>query len=417
MPSPAQPSQKKYWYKISVDSLRLWGAFIALTFVGIGGYWGYGLLQRHILERQVDVAIEEATHLLERLAGEKGLAPYRGEYQDAEGSLEKAKLTATTGDLDEALTSAERSRTLLQSIQDALRQRSPAGEAQFIAVQGGVEYRRGERGEWRQARGRVVLYPGDYVKTSSGGSAEVMTVDGSLFTVRPDTVILVARSSPEAEASGERTIALESGWVDLSTSRTASRITTPGAEARVSHRSQAVVTYDESKREGRFAAIEGGMEVTTPDGQKRRIGELEQVVQTAESLSQARPLPQAPLILGPEDNFEVSRAASDRLVLTWEPVDGAVGYSLQISRNRLFVDNIIDVEGRTKTRATVGLRGAGAFLWRVAATDAQGTQSPWTSPRRFRVSAAAAAAEQASRPRAPEEGGSAAGERPAEGPA
>ncbi len=417
MPSPPQTSQKKYWYKISVDSLRLWGVFIALTFVGAGGYWGYGLLQRHILERQVEVAIEEATHLLDRLDGEKGLAPYRGELQDAKGSLEEAEVAASAGDLDEALTSAERSRTLLQSIHDALRQRSPAGEAQFIAVQGGVEYRRGERGEWRQARGRVVLYPGDYVKTSSGGSAEVMTVDGSLFTVRPDTVILVARSSPEAEAAGERTIALESGWVDLSTSRAASRVTTPGAEARVSHRSQAVVTYDESTRKGRFAAIEGGMEVKTPDGQKRRLGELEQVVQTADSLSQAQPLPESPVILGPEDNFEVSRAASDQVVLSWEPVDGAVGYSLQISRNRLFVDNIIDVEGRAKTRATVGLRGDGAFLWRVAATDAQGAQSPWTSPRRFRVSAGAGAPEQASRRRAPEDDGSAAAERPAAGPA
>ncbi len=389
MPSPAPTSQKKYWYKISVDSLRLWGGFIALTFVGLGGYLGYGLLQRHILERQVDVAIEEATHLIDRLSGEEGLAPYRGDFQAAKGSLEQAQVAADAGEFEEALTSAERSRTLLQSIQDALRQRSPAGEAQFIAVQGGVEFRRGERGEWRQARGRVVLYPGDYVKTSSGGSAEVMTVDGSLFTVRPDTVILVARTSPEAEDSGERTIALESGWVDLSTSRSASRITTPGAEARVSHRSQAVVTYDEDKRQGRFAAIEGGMEVTTPDGQKRRIGELEQVVQTAEKLSPARPLPQAPVILGPEDNLEISRAAEDRIVLRWEPVDGAVGYSLQISRNRLFVDNIIDVEGRAKTLATVGLRGEGAFLWRVAATDAEGAQSPWSSPRRFRVSAAA----------------------------
>ncbi len=402
MPSPpAQTSQKKYWYKVSVDSLRLWAAFIALTFVGVGGYWGYGLLQRHFLERQVDVAMEEATLLIDRLAGEKGLAPYRGEYQTAKGSLEKAEEAASAGDFEEALTSAERSRTLLQSIQDALRQRSPAGEAQFISVQGGVEYRRGERGEWRQAGGRVVLYPGDYVKTASGGSAEVMTVDGSLFTVRPDTVILVARSGPEAEAAGERTIALESGWVDLSTSRAASRITTPGAEARVSQRSQAVVTYDEKKRQGRFAAIEGAMEVTTPDGQRRRIAELEQVVQTAEKLSPTRPLPQAPLILAPEDNFEVSRADSDRLVLSWEAVSGAVGYSLQVSRNRLFVDNIIEVEGRRKTSATVGLRGDGAFLWRVAATDASGAQSPWTSPRRFRVSAAASGPEQASGRRPP----------------
>ena len=64
---------------------------------------------------------------------------------------------------------------------------------------------------------------------------------------------------------------------------------------------------------------------------------------------------------------------------------GAGRYALQVSRNRLFVDNIIDVEDRTTTSAKLGLRGEGHFLWRVAAIDSSGEQGPWSPPRKFRV--------------------------------
>ena len=71
--------------------------------------------------------------------------------------------------------------------------------------------------------------------------------------------------------------------------------------------------------------------------------------------------------------------------LAWEPVPGAARYAFQVSRNRLFVDNVIDVANRTRTAATLGLRGEGTFLWRVAAFGADGAQGPWSEPRRFRV--------------------------------
>jgi hypothetical protein len=69
-------------------------------------------------------------------------------------------------------------------------------------------------------------------------------------------------------------------------------------------------------------------------------------------------------------------------------VPGAAHYALQVSRNHLFVDNVIDAENRTKTRATLGLRGEGSFQWRVAAFGADGLQGPWSEPRKFRVASA-----------------------------
>lgn len=359
----------------------------AVLVIGVGGFWGYTLLSRHLLEREVAVAIEESEVLLERLRTERDLEAHRERVDAAAERLVEAKALFDSGQMPEARDEAERCRTLLAAVVDALRHRSPAGEAQVIATQGKVEIRRGERGEWRAARSRMVLYAGDYVKTSGNGSAEGMMVDGTLFTVRPNTVLLVTRTRSMLGLRSERTLSLESGWVNLSTAQTGSRVTTPDAEATVDQRSDAVVAYDEKGGVGSFSNFRGGLKVAARDGTTREVGELERVTQVAGGLSQAKPLPRAPLLDQPDDNREFSLAATNIVRLTWEPVQSARGYALQVSQSRLFVDNVIEDEDRTKTVATLGLRGEGTFVWRVAAVDDDGQRGPWSTIHRFRVAA------------------------------
>ncbi|MDX1500866.1 MAG: hypothetical protein R3325_00790 [Thermoanaerobaculia bacterium] len=375
----------RFWYKIKVETLRIWVFLGVVAALGLVAFSGWGYVQRALLSGEIEKALEEGRELVHTLRSEPDLLSFRTEFDTGRRSLEEAQTQLAEDDLDAAWTSAERGRTLLRSILNGLRNEGPSGEAQFISVAGDVEFRRGEQGEWLPARRRVTLFPGDYVKTAGGGSAEVMTVDGTLFTVRPSTVILVDQRSSRGERNGERTIALRSGWVNLSTSQAASRVATPRAEARVAGRSAASVSYDEAARKARFTAHRGEVSVTGPGG-TRQLGERQQVEQTGDRLSDTKTLPPAPITLGPPDNLEVFLTETERLQLSWQPVRSAVSYALQVSRNRLFVDNVIDVEARTKTVATLGLVGEGSFIWRVAATDRQGAQGPWSLPRRFRVS-------------------------------
>jgi hypothetical protein len=378
-------SQSKYWYKISVETVRMWTVVGVLVVVGVLGVMGYGSLRRHFVLKQVEAAMTESRDLMERLRSEDDLFNFRTEWANARSSLEQARAAVIDDKPDEALKNAERSRTLLLTIRDGLLKRGPGGEAKSIGVQGQVEYRRGERGEWTSARNLTALYEGDYIKTASNGSAELMTSDGALFTVRPDTVILVSSSKAPNSPRREQTIALESGWVNLSTSQSPGRIRTPTADAQVRRRSNAVVTYDKDKRRSEFAAFSGGMEVTSKDGQTRNIGELEKVVQNDASLSSAKKLLEAPALLGPEDNQELSLDSSEEVTLIWDPVEGASRYALQVSTNKLFVANVIDVDNRRRTRPRVGLRGEGSFVWRVAAFDSSGARGPWSLYNRFRV--------------------------------
>ena len=191
---------------------------------------------------------------------------------------------------------------------------------------------------------------GDYVKTSANGSAEIVFLDGTLYTVRPNTLFLVTRQAGIAGAATEQQIAMEYGWVNLNTAQRGGRVTTPRAEALVGRESDVVVSYDKASSTGRFSAFRGSLEVASNAGLKRTVAELEQVVQTGDLLSDPRRLPTAPEPEQPIDNLEVSLAAVKTLVLAWKPVDLAARYALQVSRSRLFVDNVIDVDARTKPR-------------------------------------------------------------------
>jgi len=394
--SPEKKSRKRVdWYTVSLDALKGWGFIVVLLVLGIAGVLGYRLLNRMVFEKEVARVIQEAEDLLRTVRSEGAINSYREEYFLARSHLEEAREHETNGAMREAFRSAERSRTLLASILSTLRMRGAEGEAMFIAVQGGVQYRRGDRGSWQTARSRVALNAGDYVKTTGSGSAEIMSVDGTLYTVRQDTVLLIGRTRPAPGEARRRTIDLEAGWVDLGTAQTSSHISTPQAEARVQRDSKAAISHDPEEDTSRFAAYEGQMVVSSSDGSSSEVGPLEEVVQKGTALSRKKLLPSAPFLLGPDDNYEAVIAAEDKLVLQWRPVEGASRYALQVARTRFFVQKIIDLEDRTKTTAAIGLQGTGSFVWRVAAFDGEGVQGPWSVLRRFRVSTGSAISDEA----------------------
>ena len=369
------------WYKISVDTLRGWGIFVLLIAAAGAGYVGFRAWERYAIQREAAHAIDDARVLFQRLRSERSLAGFKAEYDAAWTGIEEARALYAKARYDDSLAKADRSREMLLSLLDASKNSREGGEAQFIAVQGRVEYRRADRAEWEQARARVTLRPGDYVKTGASGSAEIMFGDGTLYTVRSDTFFLVS-----ARTAGEqgKKVQLQYGWINLNTAQSGSRVATPQAEAVVADQSEAVVSYDEVKREGRFSTYRGRMEVKT-GATSREVAALQTVRQTADKLSAVETLPGPPRLLTPEENADFDYDRQKQLRLQWEGVPGGERYALQVSKNRLFADNVIDVADRRSTGATLGVQGEGTFLWRVAAVAAGNVRGPWSAPGRFRV--------------------------------
>lgn len=395
---PAQPAQKadrqgKDWYSVSVETVQSWGLLLVLlALVGLGLYL-YHWYDQGTARQQAEALIGQAEALRQRLAGEPRVTTgFAVEYEDGAQSLKEAKARLEARDFVAARDRGKHSRDVLQSVLDALALRGGGGQAQFVTLQGEVELRRGSGGEWQEARNHAQLQAGDTVRTAENGSAVVVFQDGTLYTVQPNTQLVISAGSGGAGGGPEQAIEMKYGWVNLSTSQsTGSNVKTPGAVARVKESSEAYVAVDKGSSQGRFGAYRGSMELASNGGLTRQVGPLQQVVQTGDLLSEPKAMPGKPEPVEPADDLLLDLDATKKLVLAWQPVPGASRYALQVSRNHLFVDNVIDAENRTRTRATLGLRGEGSFQWRVAAFGSDGLQGPWSEPRKFRVASAARA--------------------------
>jgi hypothetical protein len=373
----------RYWYRLSLDTVRGWVIFFGLLGLLALGVISYRYLQEMSMERKAAIIIDEAELMLTRVQTEAGRGANSGIYNEAWQNLQQARRELAAGDFSGSLVSARWSRNLFSSLLDDLRSKAPGGEAQFVDVHGGVEFRRGD-GPWQVARSRIVLRSGDYVKTARNGSAEVSFTDGAVFRVRPDTVVLISRNRTESGTPTEDAVSLEYGWIDLDTSSRGGKVRTPEAEATIASDSRVGFAYDRERRASRFSSYQGTMEIRTRIGTLRRLGTMEQFTMTAAGLSANVSLPPSPSLEWPDADTDFELADAE-VTLRWKRVDGAPRYALQISRDAHFIDNVIDVEDRVSSSARVGFLEEGEFLWRVAAFSRQGFKGPWSEPQAFRV--------------------------------
>lgn len=373
------------WHRISVDTLRGWGLLVVLAVTAGIGWIAFHAVRAHQLEVAAERTIAECRLLLADVE-DVALGPsFLGEASEARRSLEAATTLFDSRRFQDSLRAAEHSRILLESILDALGLRGSAGTAQFVATAGAVEYRRGATGTWERATPRVLLRSGDYVRTASDSSAEIIFFDGTLYNLQQNTLFLV---TPPAGTTHpiERRVELRYGWLDLSTGEVGSEVSTPTAIARVAGESEATVGYDLAAGRSQVRSYRGAVEVEPRrGGLTRELGPLEAVLEADGRLSAVQRLPSRPAPIEPPDNLEIDPSREAELTLIWQPVPEADKYALEVARNRLFTDPVISTEDRLRPRARIGILGTGTFLWRVAAIDAAGRRGPWSFPQKFRV--------------------------------
>ncbi|MCP4659894.1 MAG: FecR domain-containing protein [bacterium] len=376
--------KERTWYSISVASVRRAVTIVVFFVVLVAGYLGFQRVEIYILQRDAWQTIEEATELTTQLRNRDDYRQIYTNHRDAWTLLEEAREEYEAEAFDHALAHSARSLAMLKSVLDVGKTK---GTHRFLSLQGSVEIqRRGRRGAWRRARSQDTLRPGDWVKTSTDGTAEILFPDGSVYTLRQNTMVHLGGSSQPGEeaADTKRTTDIVFGWVELNTAEAPSTVATPKSQARVRSDSEAMVSYSEARGEGRFAAYAGGLEVRSASGQSQELGPLQQVEQVGDLLSAPKPLPGKPKLLGPPNEQEIDFDAESELQLAWQATERAQRYALQVSQSQLFASNIID-DLRSKTTARVGIRGEGSFFWQVAAVDREGAQGPWSNPGTFRV--------------------------------
>ena len=90
-------------------------------------------------------------------------------------------------------------------------------QAHFTALDGTVRVKRANGNSWTTADYSIPLEKGDVVQTSSEGMAKIVFSDGTNYTVKQDSLIVIEENSANDQQQTNVAVAVSTGTVDLST--------------------------------------------------------------------------------------------------------------------------------------------------------------------------------------------------------
>jgi hypothetical protein len=270
--------------------------------------------------------------------------------------------------------------------------------ARFERIDGTVQVKRAGTLEWITATKAVVLRQNDLVRTGSGAGAEIQFVDGTVFNVRPDSLITIEESSQNPLSRQQRTaLLIQSGEANFQTSRNvpgSTTISTPTVRTTADRDTAGSIQVAESGATG-VRIFRGQGEAQTRGGQKVALGSNQGVnVDAAGAAGATLKLPTVPALTAPPNETEVAfpDLAQGVTLLVWNGVPGATGYRVMVDFSPGFARPLYDRQGVRATQMELRALDAGSYYWKVAALDAGGLEGGFSDLWHFTLSKAAQAA-------------------------
>lgn len=264
-------------------------------------------------------------------------------------------------------------------------------QARFTALDGTVKIKKSSSNTWIAAAYDLPLEKGDVVQTGSEGMAKIVFNDGTNYTVKQDSLIVIQENSANDQQQTSVAVAVSTGTVDLSTATyvqgSKSQVIVGGATASLAPESAAMVHNDPKRDEHEILVKKGSGDVTR-NGETVRLSDWEKATWKPESSKIAKvqeigpPAPVSPANMMPI--FTTGGAKSKDVEFSWTPMVNAVGYRLRISRNPYFSSTIVDKAVNTAD-VTVTSLGLGAYYWMVQSLDATGKESVESEKNRFTI--------------------------------
>ena len=254
-------------------------------------------------------------------------------------------------------------------------------QARFTAIDGGVKIKKSSSNTWIAADYNIPLEKGDVIQTGSEGMAKVVFNDGTNYTVKQDSLIVIEENSANDQQQTSVAVAVSTGTVDLSTATytqgSKSQVIVAGATASLAPESAAMVHNDPKKDEHEILVKKGSGEVAR-NGETVRLAdwELAKFNSRSEKMSKVKeigpPTPISPANMMPI--FTTSGTRTKDIQFSWSPIPNAAGYRLRISLNPYFSSTIVDKTVSTSDVMVTSL-SLGAYYWMVQSLDASGKES------------------------------------------
>jgi hypothetical protein len=266
--------------------------------------------------------------------------------------------------------------------------------AKVSKFSGQVEIARHFDWKWVPVVDNMLVSEGDWIRTRSRSSVEIRQDDGTVIKLRPNTKAMISLAGETKTARGDvrvTQVKLESGSMMAKVNKLLQRdsrfeIETPTATSFV--RGTEFRVKVEDKGATRLEVLEGAVDFGSEEKNVSVGGNFGSLVDLAgDTPASPHALPMAPAELITPAEREVLNGDINGYQFTWSPVESAVRYHLELAADGEF-KQLVDETWVSGTDAelislSIDSLQPGTYFWRVAAVDADGYESAWSTDRYF----------------------------------
>lgn len=269
----------------------------------------------------------------------------------------------------------------------------PKDAARIVSFEGEVRITRAATRETILVTRETYVTAGDTIQTQSDGRAIVQMIDGSVYSVRPNSTIVV-RDTTSLFGRKDVRVRLNDGQLNVRTEEqpedVRNIVEVAETENRLLPETEASFNADQAANGGEIRISRGGVE-TTLGGQTTTLGANEYASVAGSALAARERLMSAPRPDTPGNSAQIVdvSGAGVPVTFTWADPEGSQSASshLQIAKTSNFAPDsiLVDRSGLSSREFRLAGLTPGTYYWRVKATARSGQTTSWNEAWKFSV--------------------------------
>jgi hypothetical protein len=267
---------------------------------------------------------------------------------------------------------------------------APKDAARILSFEGDVRITRAATRETIVVTKEIWVAAGDTIQTQASGKAIVQMVDGSVYTVRPDSTVVIRDNSSFLGGPNVR-VSLDDGQLNVRTQDQPenAKNVVEMMDTETALKSQTDASFNTDAGIAEIRITRGGVD-TNVGGTNTALNENEFAAVNNGRITSKEQLLVSPKPFSPGDGtqlFDTGTGVS--AVFQWQD-DSTLpiaSYYVQVSRSPIFAADAILVDRSSLTSREFRLAGlgVGTYYWRVKSTSRSGQTSEWNTAMKFSV--------------------------------
>lgn len=267
----------------------------------------------------------------------------------------------------------------------------PKDSARIISFEGDVRITRASTRETILVSKETFIAAGDTIQTQADGRAIVRMIDGSVYSVRPNSTVVIRDSS--SIFGNKVRVSLDDGQLNVRTDKqqenTENVVEVAESENKLSPETDASFNADAQTNGGEIRISRGSIE-TTMGNEKTTLTENEFASVKNGAIASREKVFEPPKQTSPENSTQIadSTGIGVTVAFAWQDTgEPAASYYLQIAKSPYFANDTVLVDRSGLMARDFKLAGMvpGTYYWRLRSTAKSGQTTNWNDPWRFTV--------------------------------